>query len=170
MKLQQQTAQFGTSVQGMPPLEVSRGADGEFVVNNGVTRATRIAKLLPGVSVRVEVIDEISSGKLTTEYSYHQGYWDGAEREFRRALELSPSNADAHDLYGRLCSALGRQDESIAMQRRAQELDPIEHRSDYANSLLRAGRYDEAIQAAERALEIDPLYQRDPRVAGPADD
>ena len=31
----------------------------------------------------VEVIDEISKGKLTTEYSYHHGYWDGAEREFR---------------------------------------------------------------------------------------
>ena len=43
----------------MPPLEVSRGADGEFVVNNGVTRATRIAKLLPGVPVRVEVIDDL---------------------------------------------------------------------------------------------------------------
>lgn len=35
------------------------------------------------VGARVEVIDEISGGKLTTEYSYHHGYWDGAEREFR---------------------------------------------------------------------------------------
>ena len=31
----------------------------------------------------VEVIDEISKGKLTTEYNYHHGYWDGGEREFR---------------------------------------------------------------------------------------
>jgi YD repeat-containing protein len=31
----------------------------------------------------VEVIDEISKGKLTTTYKYHHGYWDGAEREFR---------------------------------------------------------------------------------------
>ena len=35
------------------------------------------------VVARVEVIDSISRGKLTTEYSYHHGYWDGAEREFR---------------------------------------------------------------------------------------
>jgi RHS repeat-associated protein len=35
------------------------------------------------VVARVEVIDEISGGKLTTEYDYHHGYWDGAEREFR---------------------------------------------------------------------------------------
>jgi RHS repeat-associated protein len=35
------------------------------------------------VVARVEVIDEISGGKLTTEYRYHHGYWDGEEREFR---------------------------------------------------------------------------------------
>jgi RHS repeat-associated protein len=35
------------------------------------------------VVARVEVIDQISRGKLTTEYRYHQGCWDGAEREFR---------------------------------------------------------------------------------------
>jgi RHS repeat-associated protein len=31
----------------------------------------------------VEAIDALSKGKLVTEYSYHHGYWDGAEREFR---------------------------------------------------------------------------------------
>jgi serine/threonine-protein kinase len=93
--------------------------------------------------------------ELAAEYD-----WVGAEREFQRALELSPSNADAYDLYGRLCSALGRQDESIAMQRRAQELNPVEHRSDYANSLLRAGRYAEARDEAKRAVELDPHNDR----------
>jgi hypothetical protein len=59
MKLHRQIAQFGASVQGMPPVEVSRGTDGELVINNGVKRATRIAKLSPGTSVRVEVIDDL---------------------------------------------------------------------------------------------------------------
>ncbi len=48
--------------------------------------ATRWKTTLPfpvQVVARVEVIDAISGGKLTTEYSYHHGYWDGAEREFR---------------------------------------------------------------------------------------
>jgi RHS repeat-associated protein len=35
------------------------------------------------VVAKVEVIDDISKGRLTTEYRYHHGYWDGAEREFR---------------------------------------------------------------------------------------
>jgi hypothetical protein len=58
-KLQRQIAPFGVSTQGMPIIEVSRGSDGELVINNGVTRATRVAKLLPGVLVRVEVIDDL---------------------------------------------------------------------------------------------------------------
>ena len=58
-KLHRQIAQFGSSGQGMPPIEVSRGTDGELVINNGVTRATRIAKLAPGTKVRVEVIDDL---------------------------------------------------------------------------------------------------------------
>jgi hypothetical protein len=43
----------------MPTLEVYRGTDGELVVYDGVTRATRVAKYLPGQKVRVEVIDEL---------------------------------------------------------------------------------------------------------------
>ena len=58
-KLHRQIAVFGTSVQGMPALEVSRGSDGALVLNNGVTRATRVAKLLPGIFVRVEIIDDL---------------------------------------------------------------------------------------------------------------
>jgi hypothetical protein len=35
------------------------------------------------VVARVEAIDELSKGRLTTVYRYHHGYWDGVEREFR---------------------------------------------------------------------------------------
>jgi hypothetical protein len=56
-KLKRQIAKHGNATDGMPPIEVSRGADGELSINHGVTRATRVAKLLPGTRVRVEVID-----------------------------------------------------------------------------------------------------------------
>jgi serine/threonine protein kinase/Tfp pilus assembly protein PilF len=86
--------------------------------------------------------------------------WAGAEREFKRALELTPGNADTYDLYGRFCSALERYDEAIAMQKRAQELDPLVHRVDLATVLLRAGSYDEALRTAMSAIELDPHYAR----------
>lgn len=59
VKLQRQIARYGASLDGMPTIEVSRGTDGELVINNGVTRATRAAKLAPGSTVRVEVIDDL---------------------------------------------------------------------------------------------------------------
>ena len=86
--------------------------------------------------------------------------WSGAEQDYKRALELSPSYADAYDLYGRLCGALERYDEAIAMVQRAQELDPLAHRNDLGATLLRAGRYDEAVLRAEDASELDPAHAR----------
>ena len=55
-KLQRQIAQFGRSMVGMPALWVYRGSDGALVISNDVTRATRVAKLLPGALIQVEVI------------------------------------------------------------------------------------------------------------------
>ncbi len=57
-----------------------------FYLEDQKNPATRWQTPLPfpvQVVVCVEVSDEISKGKLTTEYKYHHGYWDGAEREFR---------------------------------------------------------------------------------------
>jgi hypothetical protein len=54
-KLQRQIARFGASAVGMPPPLVRRAADGVLVLVDGVTRATRIAKLAPGTLIRVEL-------------------------------------------------------------------------------------------------------------------
>jgi len=56
IKLARQIAKFGSSTAGMPPLWVCEGTDGVLVIYNGVTRATRIAKLAPGTLLTVEVI------------------------------------------------------------------------------------------------------------------
>jgi hypothetical protein len=58
-KLRRQLARHGKSTDGMPPLEVKRGTDGELVIYDGVTRATRVAKYLPGTPVTVEVTGEL---------------------------------------------------------------------------------------------------------------
>jgi TolB-like protein/Tfp pilus assembly protein PilF len=86
--------------------------------------------------------------------------WEGAEREFKRALDLSPSNAEAHDLYGRLCVGIERYDDGLALLSRAQELDPLAHRLDITTALLRAGRYDEAVARGEEAVALDTEEDR----------
>jgi eukaryotic-like serine/threonine-protein kinase len=50
--------------------------------------------------------------------------WAAAEREFARALELSPSNAQVHHDYAHFLLAVGRRAESVAETKRARELDP----------------------------------------------
>ncbi len=65
---------------------VAYASSTQFYLEDQKKLATHWKTTLPfpvQVVARVEVIDTISGGKLTTEYSYHHGYWDGAEREFR---------------------------------------------------------------------------------------
>ena len=51
------------------------------------------------VVARVEVIDQISLGKLTTEYKYHHGYWDGEEREFRGFGLVEQYDTETFEMY-----------------------------------------------------------------------
>ncbi|MEL6438477.1 MAG: SpvB/TcaC N-terminal domain-containing protein [Cyanobacteria bacterium J06621_8] len=58
----------------------------KFYLEDEQQKQTRWKTNLPfpvQVVAKVEVIDELSGGKLTTQYRYHHGYWDGGEREFR---------------------------------------------------------------------------------------
>jgi tetratricopeptide (TPR) repeat protein len=110
----------------------------------------------------IELDSELGNAHATLALSMfvHDFEWESAERAFERALQLSPNAADTHDLYGLMLAAQERYDEAIAVQRRAQELDPLIpwHSSDLASTLLRAGRYDEAQQEAERVLELQPHF------------
>ncbi len=92
--------------------------------------------------------------------------WVGAEREFQLAIELSPGSADIYDRYGWFCSALERYDDAIRLVKRAQELDPLAHRTDLGTELLRSGRYQEALDIAGRITELDPSLTRGHSILG----
>jgi serine/threonine protein kinase/tetratricopeptide (TPR) repeat protein len=80
--------------------------------------------------------------------AYYEWDWTAAEREFRRALELRPSYADAHFSYSRFLAAAGRMDEAMAETRRAEDLDPrsLSLKANHALLSYFAGRYDEALK------------------------
>jgi TolB-like protein/Tfp pilus assembly protein PilF len=86
--------------------------------------------------------------------------WSAAERELKKAIELSPNNADAHRAYAHLLSSLGRHDEGIMEIKRARELDPLTLITNALEGqfLFYAGRHDEAISRLKETLEIDPNY------------
>lgn len=58
-KLARQISLFGKATMGMSPPWVYEGTDGCLILFNGVTRATRIAKLAPGQLIRVEIIGRL---------------------------------------------------------------------------------------------------------------
>jgi hypothetical protein len=64
-KLARQIAKYGDSLKGMPPLQVIRGRGGHLRINDGVTRATRAAKLRPGQLVDAEIIHEVPNVGVT---------------------------------------------------------------------------------------------------------
>jgi hypothetical protein len=57
LKLARQISRYGKNTDGMPPPLVLRGRDGELQLIDGVTRSTRVGKLLPGQEITVEVIE-----------------------------------------------------------------------------------------------------------------
>src|SRR3954470_4742269 len=110
----------------------------------------------------LELDPDLGAAHCTAGYlkGVHDFDWASAEQEFKRAIELNPGGSDTYVLYGRLCGALGRYEDALALQRRAHELDPLAHRMDGVTTLLRIGRYDEGVAAAEKQWELDPEYDR----------
>jgi DNA-binding winged helix-turn-helix (wHTH) protein/TolB-like protein/Flp pilus assembly protein TadD len=87
--------------------------------------------------------------------------WAGAESEFKRALELGPSDpATVHELYGYLLWAIGRLDESITQMKLAQELDPLSLviSEDLGVAYYYSRKFDEAVEQQGRTLELDQNY------------
>ena len=86
--------------------------------------------------------------------------WSKSEAEFRKTLELGPNLARAHDWYGLLLSALGRQQEAIAHVQRAVELEPLNLHFNVSlgTAFWRARMYDRALEQDKRALELDPSF------------
>jgi len=85
--------------------------------------------------------------------------WPGAEREFKRAIELNPGYPTAHYFYGYMyLLSMGRFEEAITEMKRAIELDPFSAivRANLGGAYNFAGRFDEGIAQIRLAAEIDP--------------
>jgi len=96
--------------------------------------------------------------------------WDlpGAEREFKRAIELNPSYPSAHQWYGLLLMSRGQTEEALAETKRAQQLDPLSLIVDMGlgGLYIYARRFDEAIVYLEKIRELHPeAFQPDSNLA-----
>jgi TolB-like protein/Tfp pilus assembly protein PilF len=93
--------------------------------------------------------------KLFYEYD-----WEGCEREFRRAIELNPGYAYAHDQFAMALGFMGRDEESAEESRKAAELDPLSPQVLVDAAVVPLFRKDltTAGELMRRAIELDPTY------------
>ena len=86
--------------------------------------------------------------------------WAGAERDFKRALELNPGYANTRHWYAMYLAGVGRLDEALTEIKRAQELDPLSLiiNANVGFILYHSRQYDHAIEQLRKTLAMDPNF------------
>jgi len=97
---------------------------------------------------------------LATYLGWCEREWAACEREFRRAFDLNPNYAFAHDQFAGILAYQGRFAESEIEGRRAAELDPLnpEIAVDNSVSLALQAKFQKAKEEVNRAAELDPSF------------
>ena len=111
----------------------------------------------------LSIDDSLAAAHTSLGYvkALHEFDWPGAEREFKRALQLNAGDSDAHFGYGiTYLAPIGRLDEAVEEMKIARDLDPL---SPIANTYLGlayhfVGNQPEAAAQLRKALELDPGF------------
>lgn len=110
----------------------------------------------------VEIDDDLAEAhsSLGLVRVYYDHDWAGAEREFKRSLELNHELVSAHQRYGSYLCFLGRFEESISHYEHALTLDPfsLHLNTNLATNYYLMGRHETAINHLEKTLELEPDY------------
>ena len=93
---------------------------------------------------------------------YYEWDWAGAEKSFRRAIELNPNYAPAYQWYSHLLMSGGRTSDAIVAAKRAAEIDPLS-----LPAVLNVGwqyhwarEYDSAVEQLRRVLQINANFEQ----------
>ena len=103
-----------------------------------------------------EAHTSLASIKAVTDWD-----WQGAENEYRRAIELNPKYATARHWYAAQLLVQGRLDQALQEIKTAQQLDPLSLgiNKDFAVILLYARDYDKALEQCRKTLELEPGFR-----------
>jgi serine/threonine protein kinase/Tfp pilus assembly protein PilF len=112
---------------------------------------------------RALAIDESDAGahlSMAIVTHWYDWNWVAAEKEFKRAIELSPNNSDAHTYYSWFLQPMERYDQAIAESKLAQRADPQSGFAAFSvgAAFVFARQWDPAIEQLHRAIEIDPNF------------
>ncbi len=120
------------------------------------------AKVATALQKALELDDSLAEAHtaLGSAKSYYDYDWEAAEQEFRRAIELNPSYATAHQWYAQMLGAEGRGEEALQEHQKALALDPLSLiiNSGTIHRLYLLRRYGEAAGAFREVFDMDPGF------------
>ena len=116
--------------------------------------AMKAVELAPSLSEAHDALAEIKAD--------YERDLAGAEKEYKQALALNPSNAGAHVGYATMLVGTGRLTDAVAEAKTARELDPFSAGGAIFSGMIlfMAGQYDKAIEEERAALELNPEHDR----------
>jgi len=145
---------FAPAYAGLAEAYLSRGT----ILVGGAPPTEARAKAISNAQKALELDPELADAYVILANTHaSQWRWTQAEAEYRRALDLAPNNAAAHEGYSDWLLCHGRVEEALAWARRGRELDPMGTPNfGLVWILYNARRYEEAIQESRTALALQP--------------
>jgi serine/threonine-protein kinase len=97
---------------------------------------------------------------LAIESQWYEWNWPVAERQFKRAIELTPNEPEPHGYYSWLLAPMGRGAEALAEARQAQQAAPLTSLGNFfvASILVFTQQWDPAMQQLKSDIELDPNF------------
>jgi tetratricopeptide (TPR) repeat protein len=111
----------------------------------------------------VELDDSLAEAHSSLAFDLFYGSLDlkGGEREFKRAVELNPNYAEAHQWYGTALMSMGRFPEAADEMERARELQPASRSimADQGLLLFYQGKSAQAIEQLRQVETAEPAFR-----------
>jgi TolB-like protein/Flp pilus assembly protein TadD len=129
-----------------------------------VTSAPReaMSKAKAAALMALEIDDKLAEAHASLGFIRYRLDWDwlAAEREYRRAIELSPNCPKVHYWLSMCLRTMGRLDEALAEAKLAHEIDPFMHivKVELGRIFYFARYYDQAIEYYRDVLELEPNF------------
>jgi eukaryotic-like serine/threonine-protein kinase len=93
---------------------------------------------------------------MAIESQWYKWDWAGAEREFKRAIELNPDSGAARGYYSWFLPIMGRGDEAIAEAKRGLQIDPLGLNANLGSVFVFTHQWDKAIEQLRLSIDLDP--------------
>ena len=146
---------YGAAYSGL-----SNALVGQMFVGTPADEVRERATLAALKSIELDPSSPEAHDTLGGIHEFYDWDWSGAEKEYRRAIELNENFTAGHQDLAMFLSWQGRFDEGLIEAQRSQDLDPLSPfiRTTYCLDLYFARHYEQAAEKCQQALELDPGF------------